>query len=120
MRLNRTEPWRAACTASALMWMVGAWSAPALADESPRRYEVVTETDMPHLEENLRYAVRHEFRCLNRHDLSTAFWMMGHVSLQDCTLVKAAEDAASATYRLQRSEERRVGKECRSRWSPYH
>ena len=23
-------------------------------------------------------------------------------------------------YRLFRSEERRVGKECRSRWSPYH
>ena len=23
-------------------------------------------------------------------------------------------------YREQRSEERRVGKECRSRWSPYH
>ena len=23
-------------------------------------------------------------------------------------------------YRLLRSEERRVGKECRSRWSPYH
>ena len=23
-------------------------------------------------------------------------------------------------YRLGRSEERRVGKECRSRWSPYH
>src|SRR3712207_812815 len=23
-------------------------------------------------------------------------------------------------YRYQRSEERRVGKECRSRWSPYH
>ena len=26
----------------------------------------------------------------------------------------------SAAYRLTRSEERRVGKECRSRWSPYH
>ena len=25
-----------------------------------------------------------------------------------------------ATYRNKRSEERRVGKECRSRWSPYH
>src|SRR5256885_15023121 len=25
-----------------------------------------------------------------------------------------------AAARLQRSEERRVGKECRSRWSPYH
>ena len=24
------------------------------------------------------------------------------------------------SYRVQRSEERRVGKECRSRWSPYH
>ena len=23
-------------------------------------------------------------------------------------------------YTVQRSEERRVGKECRSRWSPYH
>ena len=23
-------------------------------------------------------------------------------------------------YQVQRSEERRVGKECRSRWSPYH
>ena len=23
-------------------------------------------------------------------------------------------------YRTHRSEERRVGKECRSRWSPYH
>ena len=23
-------------------------------------------------------------------------------------------------YRMRRSEERRVGKECRSRWSPYH
>src|SRR2546422_7426577 len=26
----------------------------------------------------------------------------------------------SRMHRLQRSEERRVGKECRSRWSPYH
>src|SRR2546421_3048820 len=25
-----------------------------------------------------------------------------------------------ATFNEQRSEERRVGKECRSRWSPYH
>src|SRR2546429_8056308 len=26
----------------------------------------------------------------------------------------------AANYSLERSEERRVGKECRSRWSPYH
>ena len=27
---------------------------------------------------------------------------------------------ATSYYIVQRSEERRVGKECRSRWSPYH
>ena len=35
---------------------------------------------------------------------------------QDSTNAQAAASEASAT----RSEERRVGKECRSRWSPYH
>src|SRR3990167_2655716 len=29
-------------------------------------------------------------------------------------------DLAACVLRLARSEERRVGKECRSRWSPYH
>src|SRR5947208_6730734 len=29
-------------------------------------------------------------------------------------------DGACAEHRRNRSEERRVGKECRSRWSPYH
>ena len=29
-------------------------------------------------------------------------------------------DEAIATAKSSRSEERRVGKECRSRWSPYH
>src|SRR3712207_9084902 len=35
----------------------------------------------------------------------------------------AVDEAALVTYLIQdgrRSEERRVGKECRSRWSPYH
>ena len=29
-------------------------------------------------------------------------------------------DYVISTQELERSEERRVGKECRSRWSPYH
>src|SRR2546422_693469 len=29
-------------------------------------------------------------------------------------------DLSAVNERLSRSEERRVGKECRSRWSPYH
>src|ERR1039458_2142785 len=40
-------------------------------------------------------------------------------------LVRTPTDAQRGSnllglWRLQRSEERRVGKECRSRWSPYH
>ena len=35
--------------------------------------------------------------------------------------ISVLKDAASTSlYGLLRSEERRVGKECRSRWSPYH
>src|SRR5258707_4612007 len=34
-----------------------------------------------------------------------------------CAARQAASDAPRALFR---SEERRVGKECRSRWSPYH
>src|SRR5256885_3919094 len=34
--------------------------------------------------------------------------------------LKASTSPRSMARRLSRSEERRVGKECRSRWSPYH
>src|SRR2546421_12285859 len=33
---------------------------------------------------------------------------------------RLTEDERRAVYNRARSEERRVGKECRSRWSPYH
>ena len=35
-------------------------------------------------------------------------------------LVAMAKDFPEDKYDFKRSEERRVGKECRSRWSPYH
>lgn len=66
-----------------------------------RLYEITTETGMPHLEANLRYAVVQERRCMSRGDLSQAFWMLQDVSLQDCRLIKAMEEADEATYRLQ-------------------
>src|SRR2546422_8768013 len=46
--------------------------------------------------------------------------------VQSCPMGEAAVRAAQAGHDLllvchtERSEERRVGKECRSRWSPYH
>src|SRR5256885_5534245 len=33
---------------------------------------------------------------------------------------RGTDDRSRAPARRERSEERRVGKECRSRWSPYH
>ena len=35
-------------------------------------------------------------------------------------LAKRDDVPVELTWDLSRSEERRVGKECRSRWSPYH
>ena len=44
--------------------------------------------------------------------------------LDDGTVIgvseKAAPDMVKNFIKVVRSEERRVGKECRSRWSPYH
>ena len=36
------------------------------------------------------------------------------------SLVSVDENDGDSIIMLSRSEERRVGKECRSRWSPYH
>ena len=49
--------------------------------------------------------------------------MMGdHMVLQQNSSVKlwGWADGKKVTVTTSRSEERRVGKECRSRWSPYH
>lgn len=82
--------------------LIGALACSIQAADIPARhvYEMSTETGMPHLEENLRYAVRKETRCMNPHDLSAAFWMLEDVSLQDCALVKATEEGDSAVYAL--------------------
>ena len=42
------------------------------------------------------------------------------VSKADADDMKKKLEEAGAKVALKRSEERRVGKECRSRWSPYH
>ena len=75
--------------------------AAALAADGAMRYEIVVETGMPHLDENLRYATRREEACLDTRDLSQAFPVLRDVSLQDCRLVKGAEQDGSAVYELQ-------------------
>ena len=39
---------------------------------------------------------------------------------KECEKSQNIVDEASEKEKKERSEERRVGKECRSRWSPYH
>ena len=53
------------------------------------------------------------------------FWASLEHKLKYKKNIKKAEDISEQLFYCaelisQRSEERRVGKECRSRWSPYH
>ena len=43
-----------------------------------------------------------------------------HVNIAGAAVAKHAKNKDNAIAFMERSEERRVGKECRSRWSPYH
>ena len=54
--------------------------------------------------------------------LLLVFFLSGGPALADGTRVIVLPFAINAAQDLahRRSEERRVGKECRSRWSPYH
>ena len=52
-------------------------------------------------------------------DLSGGLPQFNLVGLPDSAVKESSERVRSAIKNL-RSEERRVGKECRSRWSPYH
>ena len=63
-------------------------------------YEVITETGMPHLEENLRYAVTRENRCLTSEDLASAFPILTHTSLADCRLRQESRHGDALSYRL--------------------
>ena len=88
--------WFALVLAELLFGLPVVWAA----EPVPRLYEVITETGMPHLEENLRYATRVERRCMDARELITAFWMLKDASLQDCELVKLSEEPGVALYQL--------------------
>ena len=65
-----------------------------------RHYEVMPETGMAHLEENLRYATRIERMCVDERELAQAFWLLRDVSLQDCKLVNLNEAVDQSLYQL--------------------
>lgn len=63
-------------------------------------YDVTVETGMPHLEENLRYAVTRTERCLTRKDLDSAFPILQHSSLAGCKLRERSHDEDTIIYDL--------------------
>jgi hypothetical protein len=71
------------------------------ADAPPiRLYDITTETGMPHLEENLRYAITREERCLSEEHLFVRFPILNHVALKDCKLSPERRNAQTALYLL--------------------
>lgn len=89
----------ALCTLT-LIGAFGAASIPAAETMPARLYEVITETSMPHLEENLRYAITRENRCLGGEDLASAFPVLKSASLADCRLQHESRHGDAVSYLL--------------------
>lgn len=66
----------------------------------PQLYEIVTETAMPHLEENLRYATTRERRCLEQDELWLAFPVLQSEALKDCRLDQERRQQDELSYAL--------------------
>ena len=56
---------------------------------------------------------------LSANEIDYAIWEQDKVVLQQMSQISRSCSFVVDVYKY-RSEERRVGKECRSRWSPYH
>ena len=67
---------------------------------SPQLYEIITETFMPHLEENLRYATTREQRCLEEDGLWSSFSMLHYAALMDCRLEPESRQENAISYSL--------------------
>jgi hypothetical protein len=63
-------------------------------------FDVTVETNMPNLEENLRYTTTHEKRYLARDDFPTAFPALKHPALSDCRLSDDGGQEGVISYRL--------------------
>lgn len=66
----------------------------------PGAYDVTARTEMPNLEENLRYATTRERRCLHAHELASVFPVLQHPSLEGCKLAEESRHGDAIRYRL--------------------
>ena len=80
--------------------VLAATRAQALDSSVSGLYQVTTETAMPHLEENLRYATTREELCLAHQDLSSAFPILRHDALKGCKLDHESRYHETVSYVL--------------------
>jgi hypothetical protein len=90
---------------SALVHCVAATAfafAHAAASDAPAAglYDITVETSMPHLEENLRYTVQREQRCLTREQVFTIFPVLRDAALADCKLADERIHNGISTWTL--------------------
>jgi hypothetical protein len=94
--------WRMLRLASSLgafgLLCCGALGAPVVL--YPGLYDVTTETLLPHLEENLRYATTHARQCLDAQDVSTLFPLLRHQAFAGCELVQGVADGQAISFPL--------------------
>jgi hypothetical protein len=66
----------------------------------PSAYDITARTEMPHLEENLRYATTRVRRCLHAHELASVFPVLQHPSLEGCKLAEESRRGDAIRYLL--------------------
>jgi len=79
------------------------WSMPgtrAMDLLTPCLFALTVETNMPNLEENLRYTTTHEERYLAHRDFPTAFPALNHPALSGCRLSDEGRQDDVISYRL--------------------
>jgi len=81
-------------------WFLFGATARGQAPFQPGTYEIVVETVMPHLEENLRYATIREVRCVRGGEFASLFPIMKHDSMSGCVLRESGDRDESVRYRL--------------------
>ncbi len=68
--------------------------------QKPALYEIVVQTTMPHLEENLRYTKTTSEECLTRSELLVTFPILSEGAFSECRLSQQAQSDSHASYRL--------------------
>jgi hypothetical protein len=88
------------CLGAAITLLLLVEPATGAESKSYGSYDVTTEIMMPHLDENLRYAITRQRRCLDHQWLSSAFPARQYRALSDCTLNHERWDGDTISYTL--------------------